>query len=116
MKVETTKATDKMVEEVKVLKVDKIALYVLETEKISYKKRLETKINALEELSMYMNQFITVNPNEAFETDIKAYFIAQFKKKYSNDFPSYLRTEKLLDLLEVSITKMNEYQNTLIKL
>jgi hypothetical protein len=108
MKVETTKATDKVIDEVGVLKTDKIVLYVLETEKIAFKKKLEAKVKALEELSMYMNQFITVNPNEAFKTNIKEYFITEFKKKYSNDFPSYLRTEKLLDLLEVSITTLDK--------
>ena len=87
---------------------DKIALYELVTEKISYKKRLEDKQHALEELTRYMNQFVKVDTNEAFKTDVKQYFISSFEAKYSKDFPSYLKTEKLLDLLEVSITTLDK--------
>jgi len=97
-----------MSKEVETLKTDKIILYVLEQDKITFESKLEAKINALEELTKYMNQFITVNPKEAFKTNIKQYFISQFEDKYKKDFPSYLKTEKLLDLLEVSVTILDK--------
>jgi hypothetical protein len=119
MKVETTKATDKVIDEVGVLKVDKIALYILETESIAYKKKLEAKQHALEELTRYMNRFIKVDAKLAFKTDIKQYFISEFESIYKKDFPSYLKTEKLMDLLEVSIvlldTLIDKYSNLSIE-
>jgi len=100
-----------MSKEVETLKTDKIILYVLEQDKITFESKLEAKIKALDELTKYMNQFVTVNEKEAFKTDIKQYFISQFEDKYKKDFPSYLKTEKLLDLLEVSVILLD----TLIK-
>ena len=100
-----------MSKEVETLKTDKIILYVLEQDKITFESKLEAKIKALDELTKYMNQFITVNPKEAFKTDIKKYFISEFENKYKADFPPYLKTEKLLDLLEVSVILLD----TLIK-
>lgn len=97
-----------MSKEVETLKTDKIILYVLEQERLTYEAKLEAKINALDELTKYMNQFITVNPKEAFKTDIKKYFISEFENKYKADFPPYLKTEKLLDLLEVSVILLDK--------
>ena len=93
--------------EVKRLKTDKIILYVLEREQFEHKSRLEAKLKALDSLVDYMNRFISVDLDEAFRTDVKQYFINQFEVVYRKDFPPYLKTEKLLDLLEVSIVLLD---------
>ena len=93
--------------EVKRLKTDKIILYVLEREQFEHKSRLEAKLKALDSLVDYMNKFISVDLDEAFRTDIKQYFINQFEVVYRKDFPPYLKTEKLLDLLEVSVVLLD---------
>lgn len=93
--------------EVKRLKTDKIILYVMEREQFEHKSKLEAKLKALDSLVDYMNRFISVDLEEVFKSDIKQYFINQFEVVYRKDFPPYLKTEKLLDLLEVSVVLLD---------
>jgi len=62
-----------------------------------------SKAHAQRTLLGYLSQFVTIDET-ILEGDIKINTIEVLKAKYSNDFPSYVSIEKILELVDFSLT------------
>lgn len=52
----------------------------------------------------YLSQFVTIDETTFFDGDIKLNAIELFKNKYASDFPSYLAIEKIMELVDFSLS------------
>lgn len=63
-----------------------------------------SKAHAQRTMLGYLSQFVTIDETTLFEGDIKQNAIELFKNKYASDFPSYLAIEKIMELVDFSLS------------
>ena len=86
----------------------KIVIVELAEERKQFEAKVLSKSQHLRALNGFMNEFVTIDAEECFKSDnIREYFIKQLDEKYSADFPSYVKLNKVLDLVGVSMEKFD---------
>ena len=87
------------------MKETKIRLNENSEELKKFKDAVLSKAHAQRTLLGYLSQFVTIDETTLLESgDIKLNAIEVLKAKYSNDFPSYVSIEKILELVDFSLT------------
>jgi hypothetical protein len=76
-----------------------------------YKRSIEAKISAFQELLDYCNQFISIEDIKAFSEAPSNYFKIAFTNQYINDFPSIVGYEKRLELCGINEAKIQKLEN-----
>ena len=72
-----------------------------------FAKSLDAKRRLLSELFAYMGEFISIDDKHEFKSDIYGTFLNRFLVKHKNDFPSGINANKLMELMNVNINKLN---------
>ena len=85
------------------MKETKIRLNENSEELKKFKDAVLSKSHTQRTLLGYLSQFVTIDET-ILEGDIKLNAIEVLKAKYSNDFPSYVSIEKILELVDFSLT------------
>jgi hypothetical protein len=87
------------------MKETKIRLNENSEELKKFKDAVLSKAHAQKTLLGYLSQFVTIDETTLLESgDIKLNAIEVLKAKYSNDFPSYISIDKILELVDFSMT------------
>ena len=85
------------------MKETKIRLNESSEELKKFQDAVLSKSHSQRTLLGYLSQFVTIDET-ILEGDIKNNTIEVLKAKYSNDFPSYVSIEKILELVDFSLT------------
>ncbi len=79
-----------------------------------YIAEAESKKTSIELLKDYVQSY-NLQPKDwnTFQSDAVAVIVALIKEKYSADFPSYIKVEKLVDFIDFDLSKFQELLSTI---
>jgi len=100
-KVEKT-ATDKLIK--RVLLLENL------TELNSYKAKIKRKKELFDEVKDYCERFVPIQDLAQFNESFLEYFRKSFLKKYRSSFPSIVADEKMYEMAEVSLSKIEFFE------
>ena len=83
-------------------------------EKNEYNAEAEIKKNSIELLKDYVQSY-NLQPKDwnTFQSDAVAVIVALIKEKYANDFPNWVKAEKLVEFLDFDMQKFQELISTI---
>jgi hypothetical protein len=79
-----------------------------------YIAEAESKTEAIKNLKNYVQKY-ELQPTDwnTFQSDAVGVICALIKEKYSADFPSYIKVEKLVDFIDFDLSKFQELISTI---
>jgi hypothetical protein len=79
-----------------------------------YIAEAESKTEAIKQLKNYVQGY-NLQPKDwnCLQSEAVAVIVALIKEKYSADFPSYIKVEKLVDFIDFDLTKFQELLSTI---
>ena len=79
-----------------------------------YIEETETKIEAIKLLKDYVHSY-KLQPTDwnTFQSDAVGVVCDLIKQKYSSDFPSYIKVEKLVDFIDFDLSKFQQLLSTI---
>ena len=83
-------------------------------EKNEYNADAETKKASIEQLKDYVHSY-NLQPKDwnAFQSDAVAVIVSLIKEKYADDFPKWVKAEKLVEFLDFNMQKFQQLISTI---
>ena len=83
-------------------------------EKNEYNADAETKKASIEQLKDYVHSY-NLQPKDwnAFQSDAVAVIVSLIKEKYADDFPKWVKAEKLVEFLDFDLSKFQQLISTI---
>ena len=91
-------------------KLTKIIIGRNQAEEIAYKTSIDAKISAFNELYDYLSIYVTIEDKQAFSEAPTQYFKNKFLERYQGNFPSIINYEKLLELCNISLHRIESLE------
>ena len=76
----------------------------------SYNAQLELKKNIFEDVLKYCNQYVIIIDFQRFANDMSGEFKRLFLIDYKDEFASLLSYEKMCEMSDISLSKIEAYQ------